>query len=483
MLKLEDRTDPFSSILWAPAAVLAASPRKYARLLGLNSSRWPRGIAEDRLLSEHILPRTELDPLPVSAADRRDFETILATTEKQVSLSRARRDGEGRLLGSSALLPARPEETYLQRNRVPEHAFSESDRIAARPAEFRALPQARAAAACWGNWRKRELTPHDGLVREGHPAVRAILEQPQSASSLRLLLRNPLGFLWFYGLGWRTPDSGREPLLAGAAGDGRPGPPGAGRRAAETGGEWRTGCRWPRGDCRRRGGRDRRGGRPLGADAARAAARFSGSGPSRRRVRWACGGCPHGDGRQPGGTAFAEVPFGGMEPKSPEPLPWDPALAVEIPDTGLRIKGFVDRLEISPDGSTAHVCDYKTGRTPRQSIVLDGGKELQRCLYAFAVKAMLGDQVSIDATLLYLRDSAELRLEDPAGTLALIAGYLLSARENLLAGGCAAGIDAGDAYDDLAFALPANARAGYCSWKREAADARLGAATAVWQAP
>ena len=91
--------------------------------------------------------------------------------------------------------------------------------------------------------------------------------------------------------------------------------------------------------------------------------------------------------------------------------------------------------------------------------------------------------MSIDAALLYLRDSVELRLEDPAGTLASIAGYLLSARENLLAGGCAAGIDAGDAYDDLAFALPANARAGYCGWKREAADARLGAATAVWQAP
>ena len=48
-LKLEDRTDPFSAILWAPAAVLAASPRKHVRLLGLNSSRWPRGITEDRL--------------------------------------------------------------------------------------------------------------------------------------------------------------------------------------------------------------------------------------------------------------------------------------------------------------------------------------------------------------------------------------------------------------------------------------------------
>ena len=481
-LKLEDRTDPFSSILWAPAAVLAASPRKYARLLGLNSSRWPRGIAEDRLLSEHILPRTELDPLPVSAADRRDFGTILATTERQVSLSRARRDGEGRLLGSSALLPAQPEETYLQRNRVPEHAFSESDRIASRPAEFRALPQARAAAAGWANWRKPELTPHDGLVRGGHPVVRAILEQPQSASSLRLLLRNPLGFLWFYGLGWRTPESGREPLWLEplAMGD-------LVHQALE--GALRG--------LEANGGLAAAGAEQIAAAVedgiAGVAARWEQTRPVPPRILWqraleearslGLRALSPGDGRRTGGTAFAEVPFGGMEPKSLAPLPWDAALAVEIPGTGIRIKGFIDRLEISPDGGTAHVCDYKTGRTPRQSIVLDGGRELQRCLYAFAVKAMLGDRVSIDATLLYLRDSAELRLEDPPGTLALISGYLLSARQNLLAGGCAAGIDAGDAYDDLAFALPANARAGYCSWKREAAAERLGAATAVWQAP
>ena len=37
-------------------------------------------LAEDRLLSDHIVPTAELDPLPVAAADRRDFATILATT-------------------------------------------------------------------------------------------------------------------------------------------------------------------------------------------------------------------------------------------------------------------------------------------------------------------------------------------------------------------------------------------------------------------
>ena len=125
-----------------PASALAASPRRFVRLLGLNSSRWPRAISEDRLLSDHIIPAAELDPLPVGAADRRDFATILATTENQVVLSHARRDGDGRLLGRSTLLQGQPDEIYLRRNRVPDHAFSETDRLTARPQEFRTLPQA-----------------------------------------------------------------------------------------------------------------------------------------------------------------------------------------------------------------------------------------------------------------------------------------------------------------------------------------------------
>ena len=101
-LRQDDGLEACVSVCWMPASALAASPRRFVRLLGLNSARWPRGIAEDRLLSDHIVPTIELDPLPVAAADRRDFETILATTGSAVVLSRARRDEEGRLLGRSA---------------------------------------------------------------------------------------------------------------------------------------------------------------------------------------------------------------------------------------------------------------------------------------------------------------------------------------------------------------------------------------------
>src|SRR3546814_15786291 len=81
-----------------PASALAASPRRFVRLIGLNSSRWPRGISEDRLISDHVIPTAALDPLPVPAADCRDFETVLAPTERQGVLSPARRDRQRRLL-------------------------------------------------------------------------------------------------------------------------------------------------------------------------------------------------------------------------------------------------------------------------------------------------------------------------------------------------------------------------------------------------
>lgn len=215
-LKQDDGLDACVSVAWMPASALAASPRRFVRLLGLNSSRWPRGISEDRLLSDHIIPTTDLDPLPVGAADRRDFATILATSERQVVLSRARRDSDGRLLGRSTLLQGQPDEIYLRRNRVPDHAFSETDRLTARPQEFRALPQAVSAAACWRNSLREEITPHDGLLRADHPVIQAILARTQSASSLRKLLRNPLGFVWHYGLRWRAPESGDDPLVLDA---------------------------------------------------------------------------------------------------------------------------------------------------------------------------------------------------------------------------------------------------------------------------
>jgi hypothetical protein len=153
---------------------------------------------------------------------------------------------------------------------------------------------------------------------------------------------------------------------------------------------------------------------------------------------------------------------------------------VEIPGTLFRIGGYIDRLDIAGDGQQVRVRDYKTGRTPSSDIVFDGGKELQRCLYAFATKAMLGEDVDVTSSLLYLRDETELTLDDPQQRLREIIQYLQAGRANLLSGGALLGVDTGNRYDPLAFALPANADATYRRRKEQAATQRLGDAARIW---
>ena len=481
-LKQDDGLDACVSVCWMPANALAASSRRFVRLLGLNSSRWPRGIAEDRLLSDHIVSTNELDPLPVATADRRDFETILATTESQIVLSRARRGEEGRLLGRSVLVHQTvSDETYLQRNGIPEHAFSETDRLMFRPMEFRSMTQAVAASACWHNWLRDEITPHDGLTRPQHPVLLAILDRTQSASSLRQLLRNPIGFVWRYGLRWGAPETNTDLLVLDALAIGD-----LVHRTLE--GALRT--------LEAEGGLSTAAEERILAAVDAAAADVARFWEAERAVPppviWrrtlaevrdlgskalACR-----DERLADARAYGEVPFGGAEPKSDIAIPWDAKATVEVPGTDFHIAGYIDRLDVSPDGRRVMVRDYKTGRTPKNDIILDGGRELQRCLYAFAVKSMLGDDVAVGASLLYLRDGLNLRLADPEATLRDIADYLRAARTNLVAGGGVIGRDTGGDYDDLDFALPANAKATYCARKMAAATQRLGEAVRIWEA-
>ena len=482
-LRQDDGIDPCVSACWMPASALAASPRPFVRLLGLNSARWPRAMVEDRLLSDHIVPTAELDPLPVAAADRRDFATVLTTTESEIVLSRARRGEDGRLLGrSTLLLQAEAPETYVPRNRVPAHAFSETDRLTARPEEFRRLPQAVAASECWYDWLRAEITPHDGAVRPDHPVIKSILERTQSASSLRMLLRNPLGFVWRYGLGWRAPESGEDPLVLN--------PLAMGDLVHQT---LDRALRTLEEDGGLAGASEKRIGAAMDTAATEIAASWEAAQAVPPPVIWhrtldgvrALGGRALGfrDADLADARAYGEVPFGGSEPKSDGAVPWDAGAAVEIAGAGFGIAGYIDRLDISADGRRALVRDYKTGRVPRDAIVLDGGKELQRCLYAFAVRALLGEEVSIAASLLYPHEELDLRLDDPDAVLGTLAGHLRAARASLASGGAMMGVDTGEKFDDLAFALPANAGAVYRVRKEAAANERLGDATRVWDAP
>ena len=478
-LKQDDGLEACVSVAWMPASALAASPRRYARLIGLNSSRWPRGISEDRLIPDHIIPTAILDPLPVNLADRRDFDTIIATTRNNVVLSRARRDKDGRLLGRSPLCTTYDKESYLRRNAVPTHAFSETDRLLARPLEFGTDPQAQSARSCWSDWHMADITSHDGLVRADHPLIIACLTRTQSATSLRTLLRSPLNFLWRYALGWRTPQGSDEPLVLDALATGELIHLVLDRalHALDS-----TGSLASADEAAIQAAVDK--------SAGEVAAEWESELPVPPAVIWgrtladirdlARKALAYGNDHLPGSSSFGEVPFGGSEPKSEAALPWDSGMPVVIPDTEFRIAGYIDRLDVAIDGTRALVRDYKTGKPPKDSIRVDGGRELQRCLYAFAVKVLLGEHVAISASLLYPREPLDLQLDDPDTILTEITGYLQAARTAISSGAAVPGPDTGSKFDDLTFALPANADATYCKRKKTAADELLRDVAPVW---
>ncbi|WCM90608.1 PD-(D/E)XK nuclease family protein [Acidovorax sp. NCPPB 3576] len=478
-MREDDGLEACESVVWMPAAHLAASPRRFVRLLGLNSSRWPRRASEDRLLSDHIVPSERFEPLPVSEADRRDFETILRTTQRQVMLSFSRRDGEGRLLGLSSLLQGMPLPEYMRRHRRADHAFSESDRLTVRPAEFRDNLQAVSADRCWRAWWQPAITGNDGRIRPEHPVVLAALGRTQSASSLSLLLRNPLGFMWKYGMGLRAPDLSEEPLVLSSLEFGN-----LVHEVLDAALQATVGQRT------RSEPVDISTAVTVGCEQVRIKwealepipPAFIWNRTLHEAMRLATYALEATQLTQPGWTSYSEIPFGGSEPKSDAALPWDAAQEVLIPEADFHIKGYIDRLDSAHRNTHAIVTDYKTGRTPSKDSVLNGGQELQRCLYAFAVKSLLGNAVSVQPSLLYLRGQHSMTMEDPDAVLTALQGYLSTGRTSLTAGNALAGISAAGDYDDLAFALPANAAAGYCKRKKAAVTELMGEATQVWEA-
>ena len=387
------------------------------RLLGLTSRGWPRTENEDPLLPAHVIDPARLNPVPVPERDRRDFRTVCQATARRVVLSRSRRDAEGRQTGESSLLRTTgiDEERHLRRDRVPEHAASEADRLLARPSEFEAMPRAKSALTCWHHWHSKDLTAHDGLLRPDHPVIKKALSGPYSATRLRKLVRDPLGFVWSYVFGWDAPADDAEPLFLDPMQFGD-----LAHRAMEL----------ALVDLEDKGGfaaaSPSQVAETVETAVTRVAARYEAEQPVPPRIMWLRQLAEVRDltlvalrWKEPtlaDQRSFAEVPFGGSnrEARPPSELPWDPEQNVCIPGTDLSITGLIDRLDISGDGTQARVTDYKTGRIPKSTIVVNGGAELQRCLYAYAVQALVGSSVDVAARLLYPRDQGQmLDMADP----------------------------------------------------------------------
>ena len=87
-----------------------------------------------------------------------------------------------------------------------------------------------------------------------------------------------------------------------------------------------------------------------------------------------------------------------------------PAVILKLPDgRTVRFRGWIDRVDVSSDGSAATVIDYKSGRSSRFSRIandpVDGGKHLQLPIYAMALKGWRPDIESIAAEFWFVMDS------------------------------------------------------------------------------
>lgn len=485
-LHVSDGTDPCSSIVWCPASHLVGATRPWVTLLGLNRGSWPRQVREDPLLPDHLVPRRVLHPDPVSERDRRAFQRVTARATSACVLSRSRRDVEGRTLYASALLAGFPPMRFLAKGRVPEHAASEADRLLARQGDVTDVPRLASAVRGWRAWNVSEVTAHDGLVRAEHPVIRRSLTRVQSATSLRLMLRDPLAFLWRYALGWTSTVEEEQPLtlsdrafgvlvheLLGRAVDHLEPTPGYTNATAH---ELQAALDEAVAKTRVKWSLERAIPPPLlwehtlerGARLALRALAFEQLVQARTRC-------------------WTEVPFGQKEAAAEANWPWDPRAAVPVPGTPVKIGGKIDRLDLRWDGNAVRVSDYKTGTTPEkiEKVVMEGGKELQRVIYAIAARHLLPQVRQMQARLVYLGDERleAHKLPDVGEAIQAFSACVLAACELVGQGRCLPSLEERKPYDDFRLALPADTEA-YLRKKRPALKRAFGEfAKTVWGTP
>ncbi|MBL6612426.1 MAG: PD-(D/E)XK nuclease family protein [Alphaproteobacteria bacterium] len=478
-LRLPDRRDPGASVVWCPAHHLAEAPRAYVRLLGLNARSWPRRGSEDPILPSHMVSGGMLDPTWITQQDREHFRIILGRASKALILSRSRRDAQGKTLPPSSLVAqSSGAELELKRTRSPSHAFGEGDRLLARPEEAATLPQINSASLCWQNRQSRAVTAHDGQVREDHPLVLRALGRVQSATSLKALLRDPLGFVWRYGLRWSAPALDNQPLrleprvygelvhdilkhavlaLEPAPGF-RQADPQQIQAAIE---EARVLIRqkWPL-------EKPVPPGMLWDHTLARAA----------DLANMALGLDPR---ITAGSQSWPEALFGQAEASGAHTdLPWPVDVPVPIPGTDVTVNGKIDRLDIRIDDTrrAAQVTDYKTGKPAAAGIILNGGRELQRVTYVLAVRHLRPDITAWQARLVYLTDEGPStdRLVNIDGAIGTLTQNVTAASALVRRGITLPGEDAEDDTYDLRLAHPASRRV-YFEAKRNAIGRVLGA--------
>lgn len=488
MLSLQDlrvthAADAANSIAWCPASHLVGAPRRWVWLMGMTSGAWPRKRREDPLLPDHLFPRDSVEWESAAERQRRNFRAICAQAFGGSYISRSRRNAAGGRLPPSPLLTSLPKPKDFLRARVPRHAFSEADRLLARPRDAVANPRMQSALNAFADWQSSQVTAHDGLLNGKHPVIDRALTQPQSATSLRRLLRDPISFVWRYALGWRSTTTQSQPLELDP------------RLYGELVHELlrRTVDYLELGPGLTQASHDE-----IRLALAGAVAHVLEGWPLERPVPpsllWqhtlrhaealAFRALTSDAAFEAGTRSWTEVPFGDREDVAGD-WPWSPTASVIIPGTAVPVRGKIDRLDWNCAGGSVWVTDYKTGaRPPRvDRLIVGGGSELQRVVYALAAKQLLPQAEKVVARLFYLVEEAPLarELSDIDHAIADVSGYVAEACALLAAGKALPGLQP-DEHDEYRFAMPATLETYLKKVKDRALKRAFGRFTRIWGA-
>jgi RecB family exonuclease len=481
-IRVKDDISPLMMPCFMSAEDLAANPRAEVMLIGMTAETWPRHENEDSIIPDHVIPTEVLNPMPLSVLDEADFNTIVATTTDTLVFSWPRRGADGKKCEPSGLLTVE-KVTELGRSRRAPAAMSEADRRFCRPDEFEKHPEAIKASSVIADWFKDEWTPHDGLVEPGNARIAATLEQVQSATSIRKLLRDPIGYVWQYALGFRAPEYEDEPLLL----DSR-------QRGNLLHDILQTAVSF----LEQNGGIATASKSEIGAAVKRArhivANDTAASQPVPPEVIWqqtlnqaeqlAMKALSFEFPPLEGQKTYCEVPFGDTKDVVSDDVPMFADPTVIIPGTKLKVAGRIDRLDTSGDNSTVRVIDYKSGQTPKNvmDMVFKKGDEVQRPIYFAVIKSLMKQAIDIEAGLLYPVTGDYAPLADLETHVEELTVFINEAVDYLLGGHAVPGPATSDAFNALVFALPANASATYLQRSVMTATERLPNLSKLWSA-
>ena len=153
---------------------------------------------------------------------------------------------------------------------------------------------------------------------------------------------------------------------------------------------------------------------------------------------------------------------------------------------GLEVGGRIDRVDLRAAGDFARVIDWKTGDPPPEGVGLLGGLELQRVVYAAAVRRALPAVGSVRAVIVHL--GADITLEGLQGEAlerygsALEEGLAVAVRR-LREGWTVPGLPArAEHFDPIRLALPADLE-GWLSRKAAALNATWAPLRPLWDHP